>query len=56
MDIQFMTDDDPQWMSVRAGGAPEHVLKVGLGWFHHMIGSVKEAPEYLSLNIPHDSA
>ena len=56
VDIQFMADDDPQWMSLRAGGAPEYVLKIGLGWFHHIIGSVKQSPEYLSLNIPHDAA
>jgi hypothetical protein len=56
VDIQFMADDDPQWMSLRAGGAPEYVLKIGLGWFHHVIGSVKQSPEYLSLNIPHGTA
>jgi predicted nucleotidyltransferase len=32
-------------MSVRAGGAPEYILKIGHGWFDHMIGSVIQAPE-----------
>ena len=51
VDIQFMTESDPQMMTIRAGGAPEYVLKIGHGWFHHMIGSVKFAPEYLSLSF-----
>ena len=51
VDIQFMTESDPQMMTIRAGGAPEYVLKIGHGWFHHMIGSVKQAPEYLSLSF-----
>ncbi len=45
VDIQFMTDDIPGSMSVRAGGAPEYIFKIGYGWFHHMIGSVIQAPE-----------
>ncbi len=44
-DIQFVTDDHPGSMSVRAGGAPEYVLKVSHGWFHHAIHSVINAPE-----------
>jgi len=46
-----MEDENPEWMSVRAGGAPEYILKIGHGWFHHLIGSVKSAPEYLKLHI-----
>ncbi len=45
VDIQFMQDAQPGSMSVRAGGAPEHILKIGSGWFHHMIASVVQAPE-----------
>ena len=45
LDIQFMRDDVPGSMSVRAGGAPEYILKIGHGWFGHMIGSVMKAPE-----------
>ncbi|PYP84385.1 MAG: hypothetical protein DMF61_20310 [Blastocatellia bacterium AA13] len=44
VDIQFMTDDDPGTMSVRAGGAPEYVLKISHGWFHHLINAVVNAP------------
>ena len=45
VDIQFMTDDEPHLMSVRAGGAPEYVLKIGHGWFHHMVSCVTQALE-----------
>ena len=45
IDIQFMEDVQPGSMSVRAGGAPQYILKIGTGWFHHMIGSVVQAPE-----------
>lgn len=45
VDIQFMSEDEPGSMSVRAGGAPEYILKIGHGWFHHMIGAVMNAPE-----------
>ncbi len=45
IDIQFMEDVEPGSMSVRAGGAPEYTLKIGTGWFHHMIGFVAQAPE-----------
>jgi hypothetical protein len=45
LDIEFMRDDKPGSMSVRAGGAPEYILKIGHGWFDHMIGSVIQALE-----------
>jgi hypothetical protein len=45
IDIEFMQDVQPGSMSVRAGGAPEFILKIGTGWFHHMIGSVAQAVE-----------
>jgi hypothetical protein len=46
IDIEFMPDDEPGLLSVRAGGAPEFfVLKVSEGWFHHLIGAVVAAPE-----------
>jgi len=44
-DIEFMTDDQPGTMSVRAGGAPEYVFKISHGWFHHMIHCVINAKE-----------
>jgi hypothetical protein len=45
MDIEFMPDDGPGALSVRAGGAPEFVLKVSEGWFHHLLSAVVTAPE-----------
>ncbi len=39
IDIEFMDTDE---MAVRAGGAPEYVLKVGRGWFHHLIRSATQ--------------
>ncbi len=45
VDIQFMPDSMPGTMSFRAGGAPEYILKISDGWFHHMVGSVASAPE-----------
>jgi hypothetical protein len=44
IDIQFMPDDKPRLMSVRAGGAPEYVLKISRGWFYHLINAVVTAP------------
>lgn len=51
VDIHFMPESESGWMSIRAGGPPENVLEIGHGWFHHMIGSVKQAREYLSLSF-----
>lgn len=45
VDIQFMLDSVPGTFSVRAGGAPEYILKVSEGWFHHLVGTVASAPE-----------
>jgi hypothetical protein len=45
MDIAFMPDSAPGSLSVRAGGAPEFLLKVSEGWFHHLVGAVVRAPE-----------
>ena len=50
LDIQFMEEMQNGAMSVRAGGAPGFVLKIGRGWFHHMIGSVIQAPENADQN------
>ena len=55
IDIEFMLDSEPGLMSVRAGGAPEYVLKISQGWFHHLIGAVVNAPanadEFGSTNL-----
>jgi hypothetical protein len=40
-----MPDDETGLLSVRAGGAPEFVLKVSEGWFDHLIRAVVGAPE-----------
>jgi hypothetical protein len=45
VDIEFMPDSVPGTVSVRAGGAPEYLLKVSDGWFDHMVGAVALAPE-----------
>ena len=45
VDIAFMPDDRPGALSVRAGGAPEFVLKLSNGWLHHLVGTVVAAPE-----------
>ena len=46
IDIQFISDADKDVLSVRAGGAPEYILKISESWFRHLIDSVKKAPEY----------
>ncbi len=48
-DIKFMADSEPNQMTARAGGAPEYVLKIGTGWFFHMINAVKYAQENSNL-------
>jgi hypothetical protein len=45
IDIEFISSDEPGLLSVRAGGAPDFVLKVSEGWFNHLIGAVIAAPE-----------
>lgn len=45
VDIQFMEDDEPGALSVRAGGKPEFILKLSRGWFHHLLHAVTSAPE-----------
>ena len=45
VDIQFMQDEEPGALSVRAGGKPEFILKLSQGWFHHLLHAVINAPE-----------
>jgi len=47
IDIQFMEDVQLGSMSVRTGGAPGYILKIGTGWFHHITSSVVKALENL---------
>lgn len=44
VDIRFMPDAQPGAMSVRAGGAPDFVLKISHGWFDHLVSAVISAP------------
>lgn len=44
VDIQFMPDPEPGMLTIRAGGAPEYVLKISRGWFHEIIGYVVRSP------------
>lgn len=37
MDVQFIDTDT---MSIRAGGAPEYILKISKGWFHWLVNAV----------------
>ncbi|MGA2624770.1 MAG: hypothetical protein ABSF91_13000 [Bacteroidota bacterium] len=43
-DIEFTPDAEPGALSVRAGGAPQFVLKLSESWFHFLINSVIYAP------------
>jgi hypothetical protein len=52
IDIQLMPESEPGSMSVRAGGEPEYLLKIGEGWFGHMISSVLNAPEHDPARLP----
>jgi hypothetical protein len=44
-DIKFSQEMEPGQMSARAGGAPEYILKIGKGWYFHLVHAVKTAPE-----------
>jgi len=46
-DIQFMNDEGKDGLSIRAGGAPEYLLKIGTHWFDHIIQCVTTSPENL---------
>jgi len=43
VDVEFMPDPEPGMLAVRAGGAPEHILKVSCGWFHELVHAVISA-------------
>ncbi|MGO9318852.1 MAG: hypothetical protein ACLPXT_15400 [Terracidiphilus sp.] len=43
LDIEFMPDPEPGVLSVRAGGAPNYVLKVSYGWFQELVKTVTSA-------------
>jgi hypothetical protein len=50
IDITFMEDVKPRSMSIRAGGSPSINLKIGTGWFFHIVNSLRESSE--SKNSP----
>ena len=45
VDVQFVSEAAEGSMSLRAGGAPDYALKIGHGWFHHLVSSVVHAKE-----------
>lgn len=45
VDVQFMSDGEPNSRTIRAGGAPDYVLKISLGWFYYLLNVVINAPE-----------
>lgn len=45
VDIEFVKGTAPGVLSIRAGGAPDFLLQVSEGWFHHLVGAVVAAPE-----------
>jgi hypothetical protein len=43
VDVEFMPDPEPGVLGIRAGGAPEYVLKVSHGWFQELVKTVTNA-------------
>lgn len=52
LDIQFMGKDTAGQMFARAGGAPAYQVRLGHGWFHHVVTAVVQAPENADLLLP----
>jgi hypothetical protein len=44
IDIEFMPDSTPGTVSIRAGGAPDFILRVSHSWFHELVFAVVNAP------------
>jgi hypothetical protein len=40
VDVEFMPDPEPGALGIRAGGAPDYVLKVSHGWFQELVKTV----------------
>jgi hypothetical protein len=49
IDIELIAETEPG-MSVRAGGAPDYLFKLGEGWFQHLIASVLRTVEHERFN------
>jgi hypothetical protein len=43
VDIEFVPDPEPNVLFMRAGGAPEYILKVSHGWFRELVHAVMNA-------------
>lgn len=43
VDVEFMPDPEPGALGIRAGGAPDYVLKVSYGWFQELVKTVTSA-------------
>jgi len=43
VDVEFMPDPEPGMLSIRAGGAPEYILRVSRGWFQELVHVVMTA-------------
>ena len=43
VDVEFMADSEPGVLGIRAGGAPDYILKVSHGWFQELIKTVADA-------------
>jgi hypothetical protein len=43
IDVEFMSDPEPGVPSIRAGGAPDYILKVSKRWFNELLGTVMNA-------------
>jgi len=43
IDVELMQDPNPGMLGIRAGGAPDYLLKVSYGWFHELITTVTSA-------------
>lgn len=43
-DIQFLDDVEPEALVIRAGGAPEYVLKVSPGWLATLARAATDRP------------
>lgn len=45
IDIEFLPNEQPGAMLIRAGGAPDYVLQLSHGWFFYLVQVVVTAPE-----------
>jgi hypothetical protein len=41
IDVEFIESEE---LSIRAGGAPNYILKISYGWFYWLYDAIREAP------------